>query len=91
MIQQYAAAVSIRLLDFLICCEEKKSDSGSYFHSPYNFPNPSNTEEHYEDALVRTLYFANLCGQLNLFLISHIFFLIERYLVLADKEDLALS
>lgn len=87
-----AAAVSLGLLSFLYDNEKKikaeESVENANFSVHYTFPPREDKTEKYEDSLVRTLYFANVCGQLNLFLIAHIFYLIERYDELAKNYQL---
>lgn len=83
--EQLAAAVSLRTLEFFICCEETPDNLNEYFKRPYNLPKPQDPREGYGDAFTRTLFFSNLSGNIDLFLLAHIFFMIEQYLKLSDS------
>lgn len=85
--EQLAIASSLCLLRSFIELECDKSQNPSYFNDNnfFEFPSPHQGDEPYADALVRTVFFARLCGQLNLYLLAHIFFLIEQYHIL--KHD----
>lgn len=88
--EQLAIAVSLTLLkNFLIYESKNKKDVESKKFFPednFSFPHPQDTNETYADAIVRTLFFANLMGQLNLFLVAHILFLVEQYHFCATVE-----
>lgn len=62
--------------------EQNYFDENNFFE----FPSPHQGNEPYVDALVRTVFFARLCGQLNLYLLAHIFFLIEQYHILKHNK-----
>ena len=89
--EQFAVAVSLNLLKDFIKDELGNSDFGErnnlFPDNNFIFPNPQNNEEIYEDTIVRSLYFANTTGEVNLHLISHIFFLIEQYHLLSIKSQ----
>lgn len=84
--EQLAIASSLCLLRSFLTFENNKeknsniSFSGNEF---FEFPSPHQGGEPYIDALVRTVFFARLCGQLNLYFLAHIFFLIEQYHILS--------
>ena len=87
--EQLAIASSLCLLrSFIESSVEKKQKEHSFFadNGFFEFPNPHQGEELYVDALVRTIFFARLCGQLNLYLLAHIFFLIEQYHLLKRES-----
>lgn len=80
--EQLAIASSLCLLRSFITFESndgKKSNNYFNIDNFFEFPSPHQGDEPYVDALVRTVFFARLCGQLNLYLLAHIFFIIEQY------------
>lgn len=83
--EQLAIASSLCLLRSFLKFEEKEKEN--FDKDSFEFPKPHNEEEKYIDALVRTVFFAHLCGQLNLYLLAHIFFMIEQYHILKHKYD----
>ncbi len=85
--EQLAVAVSFEFLKQDMK-KSKEFDRIKIFEDDkFIFPTPHNSkkakQETYEDAIVRTVYFANLLGQLNLSLLAHIFFMVEKYYILS--------
>lgn len=83
--EQLAIASSLCLLRSFVTFESNNEQKlNNYFVSEFfKFPSPHQGGEPYVDALVRTVFFARLCGQLNLYLLAHIFFLVEQYHILS--------
>lgn len=86
--EQLAIASSLCLLrSFLVLeCDKQQKEHNFFDDDFFEFPSPHQGEEPYVDALVRTVFFARLCGQLNLYLLAHIFFLIEQYHILKHNS-----
>lgn len=88
--EQLAISVSLNLLAAFIDAEYAKETDPTPFISEelaFTFPKPLNSNEDYEDTIVRSIYFANTVGQLNLHLIAHIFFQVEQYHMLYRKFE----
>ena len=91
---QLSILVSLKLLGlFIICDENIDNDYKKYFmmNMKYRFPEVSSNEEAYEDCLIRSIAISKYTNHLDLPLIAHILFLLEKYHVIkCQKEELQL-
>jgi hypothetical protein len=84
--EQLAVTVALSALKSYIRMNPDKSELIDSFEGDFFlFPDVSHSGEKYDDAIVRSLYMADVSNQMSLPLLAHIFFHIEKYHELAWK------
>lgn len=79
---QFSIVVALRLLSIFIIMDDKIDlNYKMHFSSDlsYIFPDISSKDETYEDTLIRSLALSKYTNHMDLPLIAHILFLIEKY------------